>query len=105
MALATNVLPYGLRDVKLTPIDDAGVLGTPVDLPAARTFSFSEAEEFEELRGDDQVVEEPGLELVGLEQVAPVEAHRAQIMERLQISDVPGLVMYALRIGLIQLKP
>lgn len=34
-----------------------------------------------------------------------VEAHRAQIMERLQISDVPGLVMYALRTGLIQLKP
>jgi len=34
-----------------------------------------------------------------------VEAHRAQIMERLQISDVAGLVMYALRTGLIQLKP
>lgn len=34
-----------------------------------------------------------------------VEAHRAQIMERLQISDVPGLVLYALRTGLIQLKP
>ncbi len=34
-----------------------------------------------------------------------VEAHRAQIMDRLQISDVPGLVMYALRTGLIQLKP
>lgn len=34
-----------------------------------------------------------------------VEAHRAQIMERLQISDIPGLVMYALRTGLIRLKP
>ncbi len=34
-----------------------------------------------------------------------VEAHRAQIMERLQISDVAGLVMYALRIGLIRIKP
>jgi hypothetical protein len=54
--VADNALPYGLRDVKLTPISDAGVLGTPVDLPASRTFSFSEAEEFEELRGDDQVV-------------------------------------------------
>lgn len=56
MPLADNVLPYGLRDVKLTPINDAGVLGTPVDLPASRTFSFEEAEEFEELRGDDKVV-------------------------------------------------
>lgn len=56
MALATNALPYGLRDVKLTPMDAAEVLGTAVDLPAARTFSFSEAEDFEELRGDDKVV-------------------------------------------------
>ncbi|MBI3125972.1 MAG: response regulator transcription factor [Candidatus Tectomicrobia bacterium] len=30
-----------------------------------------------------------------------VEAHRAQIMERLQIFDVPGLVRYAIRIGLV----
>ena len=51
-------LPYGLRDVKLTPYttDAATTLGTPVDLPNARTFSFSEAEEFTELRGDDKVV-------------------------------------------------
>jgi hypothetical protein len=48
-----KALPYGLRDVKLTPIDDAGDEGTPVDLPIAQTFSFSEEEEFEELRGDD----------------------------------------------------
>jgi len=56
MALASSALPFGLRDVRLTPLSDAGVLGTPVDLPAARTFSFSEAEDFEELRGDDGVV-------------------------------------------------
>lgn len=30
-----------------------------------------------------------------------VETHRAQLMERLGIRDVPGLVKYALRIGLI----
>jgi DNA-binding NarL/FixJ family response regulator len=30
-----------------------------------------------------------------------VEAHRAQIMARLDIHDVPGLVRYAIRIGLI----
>lgn len=59
MPLTTIPLPYGLRDVKLTPYttDAATVLGTPsVDLPYSRTFSFSEAEEFAELRGDDKVV-------------------------------------------------
>lgn len=57
MPLGT-ALPYGLRDVKLTPYTDGGAttLGTAVDLPNARTFSFSEAEEFTELRGDDKVV-------------------------------------------------
>lgn len=58
MPLTTTALPYGLRDIKITPYTDAGgtVLGTPIDLPYARTLSFSEAEEFTELRGDDQVV-------------------------------------------------
>lgn len=56
MALANPTLPYGLRDVKLRPIDAAGVVGASVDLPVARTFSFTEAEDFEELRGDDKVV-------------------------------------------------
>lgn len=56
MALAETALPYGLRDVKVTPIDDAGAYGTMVDLPNARTLSFAEAEEFTELRGDDKLV-------------------------------------------------
>ena len=30
-----------------------------------------------------------------------VDVHRARIMDRLDIRDVPGLVMYALRKGLI----
>lgn len=53
-----TALPYGLRDVKITPYTDAGAttLGTPIDLPNSRTLSFSEAEEFTELRGDDKVV-------------------------------------------------
>lgn len=52
-----ETLPYGLRDVKLTPYLTATTLGTTsVDLPNSRTFSFEEAEEFEELRGDDKVV-------------------------------------------------
>jgi len=46
-------LPFGLRDVKVYPIDDAGNLGAGVDLPAAQTFSFKEAETFEILKGDD----------------------------------------------------
>ena len=51
-----KALPFGLRDIKLTPLGtDGATPGTPVDLPAARTLSFSDTEEFEELRGDDTV--------------------------------------------------
>lgn len=56
MALTDPVLPFGLRDVKLTPINADGTLGTSVDLPVSRTLSFSEAEDYEELRGDDRLV-------------------------------------------------
>lgn len=56
--LAT-ALPYGLRDVKFTPYADPSgtTLGSTVlDLPNSRTLSFSETEDFEELRGDDRSV-------------------------------------------------
>jgi DNA-binding NarL/FixJ family response regulator len=33
--------------------------------------------------------------------VKTVETHRAQLMERLEIRDVPGLVRYAVRVGLV----
>lgn len=56
MALAATALPYGLRDVRVSPIDAAGTVGSSVDLPNSRTFSFEENEDFEELRGDDRVV-------------------------------------------------
>jgi len=58
MPLNTIPLPYGLRDIRLTPYTDAAAttLGTPVDLPYGRTLNFSEAEDFEELRGDDKVI-------------------------------------------------
>lgn len=58
MALDTIPLPYGLRDVKLTPYTTAAAttLGTSVDLPNGRTLSFAETEAFEELRGDDRLV-------------------------------------------------
>jgi hypothetical protein len=56
MPLADPALPYGLRDIKVTPINADGSLGTAVDLPAAQTLSFSEAEEYQELRGDDRLI-------------------------------------------------
>lgn len=58
MALTNTPLPYGIRDLKITPYTDAAgtTLGTPIDLPNIRTLSFSDAEDFEELRGDDRVV-------------------------------------------------
>lgn len=54
-----TALPYGIRDCKLTPYEDEGgtVLGdVSHDLPNMQTFSFSETEEFQELRGDDRTV-------------------------------------------------
>ncbi len=55
MPLTTHPLPFGLRDVRLTPFTDgtSSILGTGVDLPVARTFSFSDTEDFEDLAGDD----------------------------------------------------
>lgn len=62
MALAGYALPFGLRQVKLTPIDAAGALVTASAkfLPASRTFSFSDVEDFEELEGDDRTVASHG---------------------------------------------
>jgi len=37
--------------------------------------------------------------------VKTVEAHRAQMTQRLGIHDVPGLVRYAMRIGLLRAEP
>jgi hypothetical protein len=57
--LDTIPLPYGLRDVQITPYTTAAAtaLGTEmIDFPNARRMSFSEAEEYEELRGDDKIV-------------------------------------------------
>lgn len=56
-------LPFGLRDVKVTPYTDAAgtTLGTTaVDLPNARTVSFTESEDFTDLRGDDRLVASHG---------------------------------------------
>jgi hypothetical protein len=56
-------LPFGLRDVKLVPYTTlaAVTLDTAmIDLPYGRTLTFSEAEDFEDLRGDDQLVTSHG---------------------------------------------
>lgn len=56
---APTALPYGMRDLKITPYADAAgstLSSEVIDLPNIQTFSFSETEEFQELRGDDRVV-------------------------------------------------
>ena len=56
MAVSNVALPFGLRQVRLVPINSSGV-EVPADaqaLPASRTFSFSESEDFETLDGDDR---------------------------------------------------
>lgn len=59
MTTPMTALPYGMRDVKLTRYSDAAgtvLAGTSVDLPYMQTLSFSETEEFQQLRGDDKVI-------------------------------------------------
>lgn len=54
-----TALPYGIRDCKLTRYSDGSgsvLSNLSVDLPNMTTFSFSETEEFSDLRGDDRLV-------------------------------------------------
>lgn len=63
MAISDYAIPFGLRDIKLIPYTDltAVTLDTDlVDLPVARTLSFTEAEDFEDLRGDDELITSHG---------------------------------------------
>jgi hypothetical protein len=64
LAIATNALPFGMRDIKVTPItaNVAGAItyGTFVDLPAAQTLSWNTTEDYEQVRGDDIVQGEHG---------------------------------------------
>lgn len=55
-----TALPFGLRDVKVAPLPPTGIPGTMVDLPNSQTLSFTENEDFSELRGDDKVVAKRG---------------------------------------------
>jgi hypothetical protein len=59
MPLNTIPLPYGLREVKITPYTDATrttLAGSSIKFPNMQTLSFKETEDFQELRGDDQLV-------------------------------------------------
>jgi hypothetical protein len=60
MAINNPALPYGLRDVKLTPVNADGSLGASLDLPVARVFTFNETEAYTDLQGDDQTVASHG---------------------------------------------
>lgn len=57
--LPVATYPFGLRDVKLYPfLDQQGTVlaAEGVDLPAAQTFSFADAADTVDLRGDDELL-------------------------------------------------
>ena len=62
MALPSYAIPFGCREVKLVPLDAAGaeVAASAVMLPASRTFTWSETEDFETLEGGDRTVASRG---------------------------------------------
>lgn len=52
-----NTLPFGLRDVKVYPVDANGtrIAASGVDLPVSKTFSFKETTSSTDLVGDDVI--------------------------------------------------
>jgi hypothetical protein len=59
MAAIPDALPYGLRQIRITPYSDlqGTALGTTsYPLPVAMTLGFSETEQYDELRGDDVLI-------------------------------------------------
>lgn len=62
MPLGTT-LPYGLRDCKITPYTSlarTALAASSIDLPNSQTFTFTETEDFEDLRGDDKLITSHG---------------------------------------------
>lgn len=55
MAL-TDVRPFGIRDLKVTPWSSAGTLGTAVDLPGVSLFKFKPTLVNGETKGDDTIL-------------------------------------------------
>lgn len=56
MALNNDGKPFGLRDVRITPVNANGSLGTGVDLPSSQVFKFGDSASMKKLRGDDKDV-------------------------------------------------
>lgn len=54
MTIGFDPIPYGVRDLRVFPLTGE-TPGTGVDFPRVQTLNFSEAEAFDELRGDDQL--------------------------------------------------
>jgi hypothetical protein len=57
MALPGTSLPYGMRQVRITPFTDQTTTvyaGASIPLPNSQTFTFADTEDFQDLRGDDQ---------------------------------------------------
>lgn len=62
MALGTSI-PYGIRDIKLVEYPSLEALafgGVLTDLPYARTMSYNDTEEYDDLRGDDKLITSHG---------------------------------------------
>jgi hypothetical protein len=49
-------LPFGARDLKVYPLTGESYPASGIDLPNYQKLTFAEAESFEELRGDDNLV-------------------------------------------------
>lgn len=62
MTMPTS-LPFGIRDLKIVPYTTmaATILAASlIDLPYIASLSFTESEDFEDLRGDDQLITSHG---------------------------------------------
>lgn len=54
-----DAIPFGLRDIKITPYTDAqgtALASVSYDLPYVQTMTFTETEDFTEMRGDDALI-------------------------------------------------
>ena len=61
MPITSTALPFGIRDTGLKALPAPWTTpGSLVDLPYARTFSWTESEDFNDLRGDDQTIASRG---------------------------------------------
>lgn len=62
MTISSYALPFGLREVQLTPIAADGTLvsANKQKLPASRTFSFKEVEKFTDLEAADSLIASHG---------------------------------------------